>query len=247
MNYTPAELEAVVLSRNLRDGWIAVTGVGSLIPMAACMLARLMHAPNLTLVSGGIYINPSRLPPLFLAGYDCAPAAVTDFDEVFRLSERGPDVVFYGGMQIDRWGNINLHSVGDPVSRRGPGIANTSFGNTAGRVFLFHARHEKRVFVEHVDFVTVLGQHCRGKARSALRVSSRGPELLVTPLAVFSLPVDGSAVPISRSPGVDWRDVRQRTGWSIAEDEVPETTSPSHDELRALRQVDPEGLLKRIA
>jgi len=47
VDYSTAELLAVLLARDLRDGERGAAGAAAAIPMAAIMLAREMHAPNL--------------------------------------------------------------------------------------------------------------------------------------------------------------------------------------------------------
>src|SRR4051794_29476030 len=51
--YETQELMAAVMSRALKDGEIAGTGAGSAVARAACRLAQLQHAPNLSYVAGG--------------------------------------------------------------------------------------------------------------------------------------------------------------------------------------------------
>ena len=58
-----AELIAVVLARHMEDGWTAIVGTASYEAAAACRLAQLTHAPNLTWIFGGIgAVNPELKP-----------------------------------------------------------------------------------------------------------------------------------------------------------------------------------------
>ena len=43
-DYSPAEMQAVFLSRDLTDGELGAAGASAAIPMAAMLLARLRHA-----------------------------------------------------------------------------------------------------------------------------------------------------------------------------------------------------------
>src|ERR1700733_11343288 len=115
MQLSARERIAIAISRQLHDGEIVLTGAASAIPLAACLVARATHAPDLTILAAGVYINPRRLVPEFLAGWDCKPEAVADMSDVFTITEAGIDVMFYGGMQIDRLGCINLHRVTTPA------------------------------------------------------------------------------------------------------------------------------------
>ena len=107
---TVRERMSIAISRDLADGEVVLTGAASAIPLAACLLAQARHAPSLTILGAGVYINPRRLVPEFTAGWDCDPVAIADMSDVFSLTELGIDVMFYGGMQIDRYGSVNLHT-----------------------------------------------------------------------------------------------------------------------------------------
>ena len=51
----PAELQAVYLSRDLEDGELGAAGASAAIPMAAILLARLTHAPNIQ-IAGEMFL-----------------------------------------------------------------------------------------------------------------------------------------------------------------------------------------------
>src|ERR1700757_4436945 len=98
MELTARERMSIAISRDLRDGEVVLTGAASAVPLAACLLAQARHAPGLTILGAGVYINPRRLVPEFSAGWDCAPVAIADMSDVFAVTELGIDVMFYGGM-----------------------------------------------------------------------------------------------------------------------------------------------------
>ncbi len=114
--YTPAELLAVMGSRQLRDDTTVFAGVG--VPLLAAVLAQHRHAPRLTLViEGGIIgprIEPGRLPistnEMRAARHATMLPGITD---TFLLAQRGfLDCGFIGGAQIDRHGNLNTSAIG---------------------------------------------------------------------------------------------------------------------------------------
>ena len=111
MNLAVRERLSIAISRELNDGEVVLTGAASAVPLAACLLAQARHAPSMTILGAGVYINPRRLVPEFTAGWDCHPVAIADMSDVFSITERGIDVMFYGGMQIDRYGSVNLHYI----------------------------------------------------------------------------------------------------------------------------------------
>ena len=68
---TNSELIAVLLARDLADGEKAIIGTNSDVQLAACNLARLMHAPRLWWVSGpGGMVNPTRDHLISTADYE---------------------------------------------------------------------------------------------------------------------------------------------------------------------------------
>src|SRR3984957_7921377 len=152
MELTAREAMSIAISRELRDGEVVLTGAASAVPLAACLLAQARHAPGLTILGPGVYVNPRRLVPEFTAGWDCAPVATADLSDVFAVTELGIDVMFYGGMQVYPCGWVNLHYV-PPASGvpRGPGLANCRLGHTAARTILYTERHDRRTLVEAVD------------------------------------------------------------------------------------------------
>src|SRR5271166_6734592 len=115
MTYTATEMMTVAAARVLRNEDVCFVGIG--MPSAACNLARLTHAPDLTLVyeSGTIATRPDVLPLSIGDGELCDTALTTvSVPEMFRYWLQGGrfTVGFLGGAQIDRFGNLNTTVVG---------------------------------------------------------------------------------------------------------------------------------------
>lgn len=254
-----AETVAVLLSRQLRSGWVGVTPYSPIIS-AACVLARRTHAPGLTFWVGTLGMNPDpeRLlrtgtDPRYLTSVE----AIRDFYDVFEYGETGCDYMFYSGLQIDRYGNANNVRVGGPGTGRelvvGGGQANTSHPVVDGRFFLFHPRHSAEVFVSRVDFVSIAGFLDGPGDRERLGLTGGGPALCVTDLAVLDFdPTTRTMRLASVHPGVSAADVRDRTGFALPgpsggqDDEVPVTAPPTGDELAVLRELDRDGVLREL-
>jgi glutaconate CoA-transferase, subunit B len=245
---TVAERIADVLCNELEDGMVVCTGVNSLVPLAASMLAQVTHAPNLTILAGGIFVNPGRLVPEFCAGWDLEPEYVADMSELYAVTEIGIDVVFFSGLQLDRYGNVNMHRVGGAGAggRRGPGVANTSFGHTARKVLLWTERHEARQLRQDVDFCSIVGHNLRGVSRADLGLGNLGPQILVTPEVVFRPSEEGILTPKFRLGSEEWTKVAAETGWSLPAKSPAQMAPMDKDRLEYLRRlVDPGGLLQR--
>jgi len=241
---TVRERLSIAISRELKDGEVVLTGAASAIPLAACLLAQARHAPSLTILGAGVYINPRRLVPEFTAGWNCDPVAIADMSDVFAVTELGIDVMFYGGMQIDRYGSVNLHYIPTAAGMlRGPGLANSALGHTAGLTILYTERHDRRTLVDLVDYASVIGHARRGRSRAELGLPNAGPSALFTPDVLFRPDCRGSLVPAQMMRPLDWDDVIARTGWPLPA-APPEPFEADAGEVRTLRRfVDPGGLL----
>jgi glutaconate CoA-transferase subunit B len=249
---TALERIAILLSREIRDNEVGAWGVGGIVPMAAVRLAQHLHAPGVV-IGGERIFNPK--PSRLAAGLDDPvlmerAEAIEGFWELFGHWHKGVDFFFYSGMQIDAYGNINLHVIGSAAAPklRGPGVANISLAQSCGRILLYAADHEPRRFVDKVDFVSVPG-HVRGPASKVeAGIRSRGPTLCVTPLAVMDFEPTSLRMRLrSVHGGATESEVRQRTGFELAGGApVGATPAPTPRELEVLRErVDPEGLLRK--
>lgn len=250
------ELMAVVMSRHLRDNELVGTGAGSAMARAACRLAQLLHAPGLSYLAGGSgAVNP-LLDPLAASSCDYANLLCESTLNLAELISSIPagrvDVFFYGGLQVDRYGNVNLSVVGDPArpKLRGPGAVALPLVGAARRGVIFMTDHSPRSFVEKVSFVTAPGfldgPETWEKARAEGQIEGDGPALVVSPLAVLDFEETSRRMRlVSVHPGVTVEQVRAATGFElIIPADVPETIPPTPTEIRLLRDLDAEGLLR---
>jgi glutaconate CoA-transferase, subunit B len=243
-NATAEELMTVVASRALRNDDVCFVGIGA--PSAACNLARAIHAPDLVLIyeSGTIETRPEVLPLSIGDGELCDTALVTvSVPELFSYWLQAGRISkgFLGGAQIDRFANINSTVIGDyhePTVRL-PGAGGApEIAADCGEVFII-ARHQPRVLVERIDFLTSFGHGTGGTARVDAGLSTQGPTLLVTDLCMMR-PEDGSRelVVTSIHPGVTRDQIRARTGWAVRfAPDAERTPPPTADELSVLRDL----------
>ena len=115
MNATPTEMMTIAAARLLTNQDVCFVGIGA--PSAACNLARLTHAPKITLIyeSGTLSTRPSVLPLSIGDGELCDTALTTvAVPEMFRYWLQGGRITigFLGGAQIDRFANLNTTVVG---------------------------------------------------------------------------------------------------------------------------------------
>lgn len=249
MTYTPTEMMTVAAARALTNEDICFVGIG--LPSAACNLARLTHAPRLTLVyeSGTIGTKPQVLPLSIGDGELCETALATvSVPEMFQYWLQGGRITvgFLGGAQVDKFGNLNSTVVGNYASPKvrlpGSGGA-TEIATGCHRVYIV-MKHGARAFVEQLDFLTSLGHGPTGRERAALGLRTQGPTLLITDLCTMRVDPESNEFKVaSLHPGVTAAQVRDNTGWKLGfHDDVSATPEPSRDELEALRD-----LLERTA
>ncbi len=245
MTYTASEMMTVAAARALTNDDICFVGIG--LPSAACNLARLTHAPRLTLVyeSGTIETKPQVLPLSIGDGELCETALTTvSVPEMFQYWLQGGriSVGFLSGAQVDRYGNLNSTVVGDyrkpKVRLPGSGGA-TEIATSCGRIYIV-MRHGARSFVETLDFLTSLGHGPTGRERRALGVRTEGPTLIVTDLCTMRPDADTKEFEVvTLHPGVTREQVVEHTGWSIRfASHVDVTPPPGPGELTALRNLN---------
>ncbi len=244
-NIAKGHIMAAAISRSLRDGDRVVMGANSLLPMAAARLAQLTHAPNLTILAGASGAVNTLVDPLAPSSGDYAnliAEAVLDFPEVLMLQMGGQtDVFFAGGLQIDRYGNCNLAYVGEAAhpALRGPGSAGIPWAPRSARTILYAISHTKRLFVPQVDFVSSPGWNAGSYGKQ------KGPDLVVTPLAVLDFNLAGEMRLVSLHSGVTLEQVQANTGFDLDVIQIPAPTTPepTRGELQILRDLDSDGLL----
>ncbi|WP_036163367.1 CoA-transferase subunit beta [Marinomonas ushuaiensis] len=254
--YTSAEMMTITAARALQNGMTCFVGIG--LPSEAANVARLTHAPDVTLIyeSGTLQTKPDVLPLSIGDGELCESALTTvSVPEMFRYWLQGGhiDVGFLGTAQIDRFANLNTtviaanhqetgkdgaHSYANPRVRLPGGGGAPEISTNAKEVFIT-VKHSKRTFVEDVDFITTIGFGRDGKGRDNLSNIGRGPSVVITDLCI--LKPDSATkelIVTSLHPGTTKEDVIEATGWEIKFSETLETTpTPSKKELEVLREL----------
>lgn len=243
-NHTPNEIMTIAAARLLTDDDVCFVGIGA--PSAACNLARLTHAPKITLIyeSGTLGTRPAVLPLSIGDGELCDTALTTvSVPEMFRYWLQGGRITigFLGGAQIDRFANLNTTVVGpyDAPSVRLPGGGGApEIAIHCGQIFITMAMG-KRGFVDRLPFITSLG-HGTGKgSREALGVKTRGPTKVITDLCVFEPDPETSELTVtSIHPGATREQVQDNCGWPVRfAAAVAETPAPTAEELTVLRDL----------
>ncbi len=227
------DMMVVSLARLLRDGETVFHGVASPIPMVATLLAKQTHAPNLVYlnIAGGVDPEPDSLPvstvdPALIRG---ARSMVTLTDLFDLAASQRLDTAFLSGVQIDGQGRTNMSVIGQfdaPKVRLPGGAGSAAIMPRAKRTLIWRTKHDRRVFVDRLDFVTAAGNVDR----------------VVTPLCVLRR-VDGRLAVESRHSWVSPAELEAATGFAIEVDEsTPITPEIRTDEREALLRIDPDGV-----
>jgi acyl CoA:acetate/3-ketoacid CoA transferase beta subunit len=242
----------VTLAKEIEDGDVVVLGSFTPLAYASYILAKITHAPNITLLA---YASVDTRP--FQLSFTRAEAAATrgaalmwtmleDLNSV-HLKGRG-DVEAISSIQADQYGNINLSAVGeyDKPLLRGPG------GAGAPEVIKMHRKmigyfpsHTTRTFVPKVDVIT--GTRYVIGAKERVKAGYRpGPIRYITNLAVISKEEKDNPFKIdSLHPGVSVEQVVENTGFELeVPKDIPETEKPTKEQIRLIREeIDPYGTI----
>ncbi|MBO6825920.1 MAG: CoA-transferase subunit beta [Sneathiella sp.] len=244
LDFTADEMMTIAAARALSNDDICFVGIGA--PSAACNVARLTHAPDITLIyeSGTIGTAPDVLPLSIGDGELCDTAVTTvSVPEMFRYWLQGGrvSVGFLGAAQLDKFGNINTTVIGDydnPKTRLPGGGGAPEIASSCGEIFIT-MKQSLRGMVDKIDFFTSFGHGTGGDDREKLGMTTKGPTLLITDLAVWRPdPETKEFVVRSLHPGVTREQVQETCGWTVIfADDLTETPVPTELELTTLRDL----------
>jgi glutaconate CoA-transferase subunit B len=248
MDWTYKQMMAIALARQIEDGETYIIGTG--LPLIGGTLAKNTHAPNAHLVfeTGIIEGNPQEVPTSvsdlrlnYQAGVLWANYRYFGFQ---ALSSRHGTINagFLGGAQIDPYGNLNSTSIGDyfhPETRfSGSGGAN-GIATYCDTVIVM--KHEKRRFVDTVDYVTSPGwvDGPEGRARLGL-IPDKGPRAVITEYGVMRFGEDKRMYLAEYFPGISIETIVENTGFVMDTSRAVESRAPEPEILKILTtKVDP--------
>lgn len=224
------ELMAIAIARKLPAGR-AIVGAAGALPLAALLLAKRGYGRDIQWVCSGTgFVNPSprRLyPSTTQFEYLEGATSVLPYEEVAILFEKGFDICFFGGLEVDARGAVNLNVTASGAM--GPGPAGLPVGMArAKNCFLFVPRHHRKGLVEKVRFMT-----------GCPNGNIRG---LFTPLAEFEL--DGGVPRLVNLLKGSLAEVEESTGFHFERAASLEPIQPTEDEIKLLREIDIDGLLR---
>jgi len=225
--------------------------VGLGLPVVASFLAKLTHAPKMTILFELGVIDPEPVD----SGVGLADPRVwyranvlSSFVDILGavLHKGRVDVGFLGGLETDQYGNLNTTLLGDPKGKFrhfvGSGGAN-DIASCAKRTIII-MRHEERKLKKAVSFITSPGYITGGESRAQAGLWG-GPGRVITDKAIFGFhPETKQMMLLSIHPGNTLDDVLGTMGFApVVPEQVPCTEPPTQEQLRLIREViDPKRM-----
>jgi len=248
--YSANEMMALAAGRFIKDGDIVFAGTG--VAMLAATAAKRIYAPGAV-----IFFETGGIDPVL----EEIPMAVADsrvmhgtclnsgLIEAFSIvgHRKLHTVAFLGAAQIDRYGNLNTTSLGDyhrPKTRFSGSGGACDVASFASGVITF-MQHEKRRFVEQLDYLTSVGWYQGGNSRKKLGLRRGGAMAVVTNLGVMKFDETAKEMFLAQYfPGISIDKIVESTGFPIDVSGAAEAIAPTAEELRILREeVDPQKLI----
>ncbi|NMC28340.1 MAG: CoA-transferase [Syntrophomonadaceae bacterium] len=240
MEYGKPEMMATAIMREIKPGDVVFHGLASSTPMVAMKAAKALGIEfTYVTLSDGVDHDWSR-PPYVASTLTentyTGSVATFGLDEIFDLFASGKgDIAFLSCLQMDKEGRIAMSYLGgdyDHPKLRGPGGAGSAtLTPITPRTTIWKTTHDKKTFVEHVDFATT------------------SPAIdkeftVITPLCIFRKPIGEKYLKLDCIfPYTTIEEVKENTAWVIDETEVPVMDPPTEAELAAIKRVDPNNIL----
>lgn len=252
-----AELMAIAVAHQVRDDDIVFAGTG--LPMVGIMAANLLNAPHALLIyESGVCDGKTMHVPMSVADQRAAIMSSTLGGLIdtfgYYLQQGFVTLGFLGGAAIDKYGGVNVTSIGDyyaPSHRFTGSGGNSDIGAMACRT-AFIILQEKRRFLERNDYTTTPGWWCwdfktrewkpKREVWKGTPFANCGPDVVVTNMAVYRFDENGIMYLESNHPGVSVAQVQESCSFKLNVERIKgETPAPTYKELFVLREfVDPE-------
>jgi glutaconate CoA-transferase subunit B len=246
--WTPGEMLAVAAAGLVRDGDVAVVGLG--LPQVAAVLAKRTHAPDASLLLEiGVFEPAPTQSAMGIADprmWEGSTAFGSLMDVLGSMLAGGRVTLgLLGALQVDGGGSVNSTVVtgetGRPRRFNGSGGAN-DVASHAGRVIVV-MQHRPEKFCDALEFLTSPGRRVRGAARRDVGLPGSGTVAVVTDRAIIEVTDDGPTL-ASVHPGEEPEVIMSATPLVLARPDggVAETSAPTPKDLALIRsELDPQG------
>jgi glutaconate CoA-transferase subunit B len=249
-HHTDNEMMALAAGRFIKNGDIVFAGTG--VSMLAATAAKRIYAPKAYVFfeTGGVDPSLDEIPmavaDLRVMHGTCLNSGLI---EAFSIAghRRLHTIAFLGAAQVDMYGNLNTTVIGDyhkPKTRFSGSGGACDVASFASGVITF-MQHQKRRFVEKLDYLTSVGWYQGGDSRQKLGLKRGGAMAVVTNLGVMKFEESTKSMYLAEYyPGVTIDRIVENTGFKIDVSRAVEAAPPTEEELRILREeVDPQKLI----
>ena len=251
------ELMAIQIAHQVRDDDIVFAGTG--LPMVGIMTANFLNAPHALLIyEAGICDGKTMHVPMSVCDQRAANMSsslgglVDTFG--FYLQQGFVSLGFLGGAAIDKYGGVNVTSIGDyyqPAHRFTGSGGNSDIGTLSKRT-AFIILQEKRRFLERNEYTTTPGWWCwdfktnewkpKKEVWKGTPYADSGPVAVVTNMGTYKFDEKGEIYLDTFHPGVTVEQIKENCGFALNVSKVRGASpNPTYKELFVLREfVDPE-------
>jgi glutaconate CoA-transferase subunit B len=241
---------AISAGRMIENGDVVFAGTG--VSMLAATVAKRIHAPRSTVFfeTGGIDPSLDELPlavgdPRVMSGTSINSGLA---DALSLLGHRKLNTIaFLGAAQIDRFGNLNSTHLGPYIrpTARFPGAGGACDAASLAAGVIIFMRHEKRRFVQRLDYRSSPGWLDGGDSRKKAGFTRGGPLAVVTNLGVLKFDRADKHMYLAEyyehsSP----EEAAEHTGFELDLSRAGPARPPEPGELDTLRRrIDPQRLI----
>jgi glutaconate CoA-transferase subunit B len=251
------ELMAIQIAHQVRDDDIVFAGTG--LPMVGIMTANFLNAPHALLIyEAGICDGKTMHVPMSVCDQRAAnmSSSLGGLVDTFGyyLQQGFVSLGFLGGAAIDKYGGVNVTSIGDyyqPAHRFTGSGGNSDIGTLSKRV-AYIILQEKRRFLERNEYTTTPGWWCwdfktnewkpKKEVWKGTPYADSGPVAVVTNMGTYKFDDKGEIYLDTFHPGVTVEQIKENCGFALNVSKVRGASpNPTYKELFVLREfVDPE-------
>ncbi|MBW1650578.1 MAG: ketoacid-CoA transferase [Deltaproteobacteria bacterium] len=250
--YTSKEMMAIAAARCIKDSDIVFCGTG--ISMLAAMAAKHINAKNSVIIfeTGAIGASLADLPmavgdPRVMYNADIFGTLADSFAFMQNRFTGKKITGILGAAQIDKYGNLNSTVIGDyfnPTVRFSGSGGGSDVASFANRVIIF-MKHEKRRFVEKLDYLTSPGWLDGYDSRKKAGLARGGAYVVITDMGVLGFDKKSKRMYLKGY----YSDIKQKLivdniGFEIDASKAAQIKPPSKEDLFVLRnKCDPQRLI----
>jgi glutaconate CoA-transferase subunit B len=241
-------------ARVIEDNKTVFIGYG--MPQIAAILAQKLYAPNICQVYEYGAIGPEVATPFKRNMMADARNSYRSFswmsmNPMMAQAQIGLiDYGFLGAAQIDKYGNINSTMIGKDYGRPKKRFTGSGGGNEVASLCwrtVVIMQHEKRRFLEKVDYITSPGYLDGTGARERVGLPrGSGPYRVISSKALFDFDEETKVMRlIGLVEGVSKEDVLENMEFEpVVAGSLEELKPPTGEELRILREeIDPDRVV----